>query len=112
MDWNDPNVQFLDLNGDGFADILRTEGERLVWYPSKGKDGFDAAIVIPIGRDERKGPAVVFANPEQSIHVADMSGDGLSDIVRSIRTPIGSSQPRASPMSSASKGRSARREGV
>ncbi|WP_394826074.1 SpvB/TcaC N-terminal domain-containing protein [Pendulispora albinea] len=82
IDSNDRNVQFLDLNGDGFADILRTEGDRLVWYPSLGKDGFGAAVVIPLARDERKAPAVVFADAEQAIVVADMSGDGLSDIVR------------------------------
>lgn len=82
LDWSDPNVQFLDLNGDGFADVLRTEGDRLVWYPSKGKDGFGAGITVPQARDERKGPAVVFADADMSVHVADMSGDGLSDIVR------------------------------
>ena len=32
--------------------------------------------------DEEKGPAMVFADEAQSIHLADMSGDGLSDIVR------------------------------
>jgi RHS repeat-associated protein len=82
LDWNEPNLQFLDLNGDGFADVLRTEGDRLVWYPSRGKDGFGPAVIVPQARDERKGPAVVFADAEMSVHVADMSGDGLSDIVR------------------------------
>jgi hypothetical protein len=27
-------------------------------------------MVLPVGRDERKGPAVVFADREQAIHVA------------------------------------------
>nr|WP_236038299.1 toxin TcdB middle/N-terminal domain-containing protein [Ktedonobacter robiniae] len=32
--------------------------------------------------DEEQGPAIVFADGEQSISLADMSGDGLNDIVR------------------------------
>ena len=82
VDWNDPNLQFIDLNGDGFADILVTHGDSLLWYPSQGKDGFAAPIQLSVSRDERKGPAVVFADGEQAIHLADMSGDGLADIVR------------------------------
>ena len=32
--------------------------------------------------DEERGPALVFSDPTQSIFLADMSGDGLTDIVR------------------------------
>ena len=32
--------------------------------------------------DEEQGPRIVFADPTQSIHLADLSGDGLTDIVR------------------------------
>jgi len=32
--------------------------------------------------DEELGPTVVFADPEQTIYLADMSGDGLNDLVR------------------------------
>jgi hypothetical protein len=82
LDFNDPNLQFLDINGDGFADILKTEGTQVTWYPSLGKDGFGPGVIVPIGRDERKGPYVVFDDGEQCIHLADLSGDGLQDIVR------------------------------
>jgi hypothetical protein len=37
-------------------------------------------VRVPIGDDE--SPRVLFADAEQSIYLADMSGDGLSDIVR------------------------------
>ena len=40
------------------------------------------AIRIRKPRDEEEGPAVVFADGTQSIFLADMSGDGLTDIVR------------------------------
>src|SRR6266571_1494987 len=32
--------------------------------------------------DEEKGPRVVFADGAQSIYLADLSGDGLTDLVR------------------------------
>jgi hypothetical protein len=33
---HDPDLRFVDLTGDGHADILITEGEDLTWYPSFG----------------------------------------------------------------------------
>ncbi|HWR25414.1 MAG TPA: hypothetical protein VN278_04175, partial [Methanosarcina sp.] len=32
--------------------------------------------------DEEKGPRLIFADGTQSIYLADMSGDGLTDLVR------------------------------
>jgi RHS repeat-associated protein len=82
LDWSDPNLRFVDLTGDGLADIAITEDEVLRWYPSLGEDGFAAAVSTPKPYDEEAGPAVVFADADQSIFLADMSGDGLADIVR------------------------------
>jgi RHS repeat-associated protein len=80
--WDDPNLKFVDLTGDGHADIVITENDALTWYPSLAEDGFGTAIRIPKPSDEEEGPAVVFADSTQAIFVADMSGDGLADIVR------------------------------
>jgi len=82
VDWNDPNLRFVDLNGDGHADMLVTEHDVFSWYPSLAEAGFDAAFRVVKAVDEEKGPAVVFADGTQSIFLADMTGDGLSDIVR------------------------------
>jgi RHS repeat-associated protein len=82
IDWNDPNLRFLDLDGDGLADALITEREAFVWYRSRAKDGFDRAAIVSKSQDELQGPAVVFADGTESIQLADMSGDGLVDIVR------------------------------
>lgn len=40
LDWRDPNLKFIDLTGDGQADILISEHEAFVWYPSLGESGF------------------------------------------------------------------------
>jgi len=82
IEWNDPNLRFLDLDGDGHADVLITEHEALTWYPSLAKDGFGPAIRISRPKNEDEGPTVIFADEDEAIFLADMSGDGLTDIVR------------------------------
>jgi RHS repeat-associated protein len=81
-DWNDPNLRFVDVTGDGIADVLITEDDALIWHPSLLRKGFGTAIRVPVPFDEAKGPRVIFADSTQSIYLADMSGDGLSDLVR------------------------------
>jgi RHS repeat-associated protein len=82
LEWDNPNLKFLDLNGDGHSDILITEENCFVWHPSLAEEGFGAAERVSQPWDEEQGPRVVFADSTQSIHLADMSGDGLTDIVR------------------------------
>ncbi|WP_321493452.1 SpvB/TcaC N-terminal domain-containing protein [uncultured Desulfobacter sp.] len=78
----DPNLKFVDLDGDGHADVLITEDEALVWHASLGEAGFSPARRTTQALDEEKGPRLVFADPEQTIYLADLSGDGLTDLVR------------------------------
>jgi RHS repeat-associated protein len=82
LDWDNPQLRFIDLDGDGHADILITEDNCFVWHLSLSEDGFEAAQRVHQPWDEEKGPRVVFADSTQSIYLADMSGDGLTDIVR------------------------------
>ena len=79
---DDPNVKFVDLTGDGHADILISEDEVFVWYPSLGEAGFGAATKVAQALDEEEGPRLVFADTNQSIYLSDLSGDGLTDLVR------------------------------
>ncbi|TVR67918.1 MAG: toxin, partial [Candidatus Competibacteraceae bacterium] len=80
--WNDPNLKFVDLTGDGHADVLITEDWALTWYPSLAEDGFGPANRVSVPTDEERGPRVVFADGTQTLFLADLSGDGLSDIAR------------------------------
>lgn len=78
----DPNLRFVDLDGDGHADVLITEDDAFVWHASLAEEGFGPARRVAQALDEEKGPRVVFADGMQSIHLADLSGDGLTDVVR------------------------------
>lgn len=80
--WDDPNTRFVDLNGDGRADVLVTENEIFIWYPSRGEEGFDPARKVHQPADEERGPRLVFADGSQSLYLADMCGDGLTGLVR------------------------------
>jgi RHS repeat-associated protein len=81
-DTQDSNLKFVDLDGDGHADVLITEDDAFVWHPSLAEEGFGPARRVSQALDEEKGPRIVFSDGTQSIYLADISGDGLTDIVR------------------------------
>nr|MBA2714523.1 VCBS repeat-containing protein [Rubrobacteraceae bacterium] len=81
-DAHDPNLKFVDLDGDGHADVLITEDDVFVWHASLAEQGFGPARRIHQALDEEKGPRLVFADGNRSIYLADLSGDGLTDLVR------------------------------
>lgn len=82
INFSDSNTRMLDLNGDGKPEVLITEDNVFTWYESRGRKGFDKAHRTIKPFDEEAGPAVVFADAKQTIFLSDMSGDGLTDIVR------------------------------
>ena len=82
VDWEHPGLRFVDLTGDGHADVLITEDDVFTWYESLAKAGFDEAIKVYQAIQEEQGPRQLFSDLIQSIYLADMCGDGLSDIVR------------------------------
>jgi VCBS repeat protein len=82
LNWNSPDLKFVDLTGDGHADILINEDDAFCWYSSLAEAGFGPPERVHKALDEEKGPRLVFADGTQSIYLADMSGDGLTDLVR------------------------------
>ncbi|WP_456462530.1 SpvB/TcaC N-terminal domain-containing protein [Reichenbachiella sp.] len=82
INWQDPNLRMVDLTGDGLGDILISEDHCFTWYVGKQRGGFEKARKVQKKLDENKGPNLVFNDSQQSIYLADISGDGLTDVVR------------------------------
>lgn len=82
VDFSDPFTRMIDMNGDGKAELVISEDNVFTWYQSEGRNGFKQARKTAKPFDEEKGPALVFADRKQTVFLADMSGDGLTDIVR------------------------------
>jgi RHS repeat-associated protein len=82
VDWSSADLRLVDLTGDGLADILITGDDGLTWYPWIPRAGFGAASTTRRVFDEDMGPVLVLADGTNSVYLADMSGDGLSDLVR------------------------------
>jgi hypothetical protein len=81
VDLDGPHVKQLDLDGDGRADLLVSEENAFLFHRAD-ENGWQPAERAPKSWDEERSPQVVFAEEHQSIFLADMSGDGLVDIVR------------------------------
>ena len=82
LDWDDPNLRLVDVTGDGLADVLVTGDDAFSWHRSLGSQGFGPASRAAQSLDEEAGPRLVLADLDQAIYLADMSGDGLADLVR------------------------------
>jgi len=73
----DPNVQMVDLDGDGISDVIRS-GDRFELFLSHSKKGWNDSFQVH-RKDLANFPDVNFSDPR--VKWADMSGDGLSDIL-------------------------------
>ncbi len=82
VDWADRRLRQVDLDGDGRSDVLVHEAQTVVWHRFAGEDGWEPARRAATGVDERHGPQVVLDDPTAAVLFADMTGDGLDDVVR------------------------------
>ncbi|WP_158859757.1 SpvB/TcaC N-terminal domain-containing protein [Lunatibacter salilacus] len=74
-----PNTRMIDLIGDGQPELVVTEENIFVGYGADGKRLHLPAAYVAKAIDEEQRPTIVFADPEQTIFLADMAGDGLTD---------------------------------
>lgn len=80
--WNDPHLRYFDLDGDGAPDLLLTEDRALAWNAATAQalTGFTSSLYASV--DQEHAPAPIFVDGQEAIYLADMTGDGLVDVVR------------------------------
>lgn len=71
----DPYLRLIDVTGNGRLDAVRTDPTSFKVYECQGEEGFEKTEQPPTGI-----PPVYFDHP--NVHLADMTGDGLKDIVQ------------------------------
>jgi RHS repeat-associated protein len=73
--------KLIDLDGDGRPEIVIADDNGIRYLESRGRDGHGEWLgaAYPPGEGPRR---LLFADESEGIHLADMTGDGLSDIVR------------------------------
>lgn len=79
---NAANVKLIDITGDGHTDILIIDGNELVWHESLGEEGFGPENRVWQTLNADDGPRLVFTDATSSVYLADMTGDGLTDLVQ------------------------------
>jgi RHS repeat-associated protein len=83
VDWDgDPSLRLVDLTGDGRPDVVLFGDELLTMYSSEGRSGFGPPRTARLDRPGVQGPRVAFAGRDDAVVLADMTGDGLLDVVR------------------------------
>ena len=60
IDTRDPNLKFIDLTGDGHADILISEDQAFIWHASLAEAGFEPAQRVQQHIRRRKRPSPGF----------------------------------------------------
>lgn len=73
-----PDARLIDVDGDGFADLIITEGDAPIFYPSLGRDGFGPPVRVPMPADDDHGPRFLFSRDGAEVYLSDMTGDGAA----------------------------------
>ncbi len=76
--WSDPSLRLLDVDGDGLVDAILGTPRAFVWWRNQGRDGWSQPVLVP----KRSEDLISLDLSGADVHIADMTGDGLADIVR------------------------------
>lgn len=78
-DYQNPDNQMVDVTGDGLADILLVESDRLRIYPNQGEKGYGNPLIHPRENDV---PMNKNGDIEEVLRFADIFGTGKQHLVR------------------------------
>jgi RHS repeat-associated protein len=79
--FTDPGVRLVDLTGKGLSDALMTRDQHFVWFECLGEKGYGPPQFVARKHDLDEFPDVFFDDPGGRVRLADMTGDGLADVV-------------------------------
>lgn len=88
IDLSSPHIRMMDVNGDGKPEVILCDEGAFWFWENEGKIGYDSPELAAKPYDEERGAAIIFSDPVQRIFLADMTGDGMTDIVRILNGEI------------------------
>ncbi len=74
LTFDDPRVKLADMNGDRLQDMVFVMDDQVAYFPSKGLGDFDAAVSMS------NSPSL--SGRSGVTQLADVNGDGLTDVLR------------------------------
>jgi RHS repeat-associated protein len=79
-------TRFADLDGDGRVDALGQVGRTIVWWRNRGPEGWSEPRPVALAELEASDPLLGLVDApdlgDPAVMLADLTGDGLADLVR------------------------------
>ncbi|ATY64735.1 YD repeat-containing [Cordyceps militaris] len=84
LNMRDDNLKFIDVTGDGIADIVIIDDTELRFYSGLGDVGFGTPSYTssPLDDGTLGTGRLLFWDGTEALYTSDMTGDGLADLVR------------------------------